>query len=357
MSDYAYHGCVTSFSEADQVTVWQPTDHPFPVQHTDNSYAERLVARALLSKLGDAHLVMFGYDYSDQMKYATDANGQYSEALRQSDYDNYVATIHYPQLKLTINGEVCPYLWDDAINFNTWLVQKTYNATAVAQYQGDLSAIKERQDIAATEQRYPNFNPMISFNNLSGKDLHVELEFRENHYYRVYADEMAALHKISDTKYQITLKPYNPLPVIEPPSTTSSYVVFPFDMSQEIVPQIMSSTPFVIDFGDGQEVNSFLVDDGLYGVNFDESALTKLETSKQLKIRPKSGNVFGTMVIMGQVLSWGGNKFDASLSDPTVKANLLHMFDLSNPDIALVFNGDYSQAGEPTIVNGILNTL
>lgn len=48
MSNYEYKGCVTGFSESDQVTVWQPTENPYPVQHDDNEYANRLVDVALL---------------------------------------------------------------------------------------------------------------------------------------------------------------------------------------------------------------------------------------------------------------------------------------------------------------------
>lgn len=50
MSSYEYHGCVTGFSESDQVTVWQPTESPYPVQHDDNDYANRLVDVGLLAK-------------------------------------------------------------------------------------------------------------------------------------------------------------------------------------------------------------------------------------------------------------------------------------------------------------------
>ncbi|QRO13078.1 hypothetical protein I6J32_10870 [Moraxella osloensis] len=48
MSSYEYHGCVTGFSESDQVTVWQPAANPMPVQHDDNSYIKRLVMQKLL---------------------------------------------------------------------------------------------------------------------------------------------------------------------------------------------------------------------------------------------------------------------------------------------------------------------
>lgn len=48
MSSYEYHGCVTGFSESDQVTVWQPTANPMPVQHNANVYAGRLVDVGLL---------------------------------------------------------------------------------------------------------------------------------------------------------------------------------------------------------------------------------------------------------------------------------------------------------------------
>lgn len=33
MSYYKYHGRVTGFSESDAVTVWQPIENPYPVQH------------------------------------------------------------------------------------------------------------------------------------------------------------------------------------------------------------------------------------------------------------------------------------------------------------------------------------
>lgn len=48
MSNYEYKGCVTGFSESDAVTVWQPTENPYPVQHDDNEYANRLVDVGLL---------------------------------------------------------------------------------------------------------------------------------------------------------------------------------------------------------------------------------------------------------------------------------------------------------------------
>lgn len=51
MSDYEYHGCVMGFSESDQVTVWQPTQSPMPVQYTENAYAGRLAAMAILAPL------------------------------------------------------------------------------------------------------------------------------------------------------------------------------------------------------------------------------------------------------------------------------------------------------------------
>lgn len=50
MSDYEYHGCVTGFSEADAVTIWQPSQSPMSVQYAENSYSKRLVDMGLLVK-------------------------------------------------------------------------------------------------------------------------------------------------------------------------------------------------------------------------------------------------------------------------------------------------------------------
>ena len=48
MANYEYNGCVTGFSEAGQVTVWQPEQIPADVEHDDNEYVQRLLGVGLL---------------------------------------------------------------------------------------------------------------------------------------------------------------------------------------------------------------------------------------------------------------------------------------------------------------------
>lgn len=306
----------------------------------------------------DAHLVMFGYDYSDQNKYLYNADGSYNQA----EYDNYIANIHQPQLKLTINGETCPYEWGN-YQFEQWLQSKTYNADAVTQYNGDLTQYIERKDIANVKALYPNFADMVQFNNLSGIDLNVEIEFRTNHYYRVYADNMSKLVKLSDTKYQIVLKPYNPLPVTQPPvqppaeSTGVKYLTLLAEPG--IGFDLIASTPFMFELGDGIERESNNDGNGLYTVGWNQELGNLLTASKRFNMRPKTGNNFGSTVLyaMSGLSSWGGYGFDASLTDPAVEAKLMKIVGITDSNVALAIQGDYSAAGNPTIVNGILKTF
>lgn len=113
---------------------------------------------------------------------------------------------------------------------------------------------------------------------------------------------------------------------------------------------IASLTPFLIDTGSGF-VEAPLSSENYYGGEL---------SGRITKIKPLSGDTFGSLEIITQkVLSWGGCKFDASQPyHPDAELNVFLKDETStSPDIALRLTGvDYSEAGEPTIINGFFIT-
>lgn len=306
----------------------------------------------------NANMVIFGYDYSDQNKYLYNADGSYN----YDEYNTNIATIHQADLVLTINGETCPY---DSVNqsfdFNQWIQEKTYDPSSFvsAEHADSVNAMLSSDSVAIRNQN-SNLGPLVYLANVTSQEMRIDLQFRDNHYYRVVSDDPAAVNKLSSTHYTVCLKPY-PKPGTGTGTGTGTgagtgtgteqYIVMPFDMDNGKTPQIMSSTPFTILIG--QDTYQSYDMGGLYGINYTSSVIDAATAAGQLSILPVSGDTFGPMILISDVLSWGSVKFDIGLVSSEKQQQLMGEWDITDTTVVLAYSGDYSSAaGAPVIVNG-----
>lgn len=142
-------------------------------------------------------------------------------------------------------------------------------------------------------------------------------------------------------------------PYVEPP-VNNNWVRLQYDIENEMNAQFYTTNPFTYFIEGMSEPLESVGYNNMYYFYPNQELAALLMASKELKIRPSNGNNFGTSILFGNVLSWGGYGFDATLTPPDAAELLLSNLDIKESNIALLFNGDYIQAGEPLITNGIL---
>lgn len=268
-------------------------------------------------------------------------------------------------MTVTIDGETSPvFNAADTYAFTDWINRKLIAvSTEEAKLQAQSDYNTWQSEVNGVNAPATNVSMLAYVNNFSGKDVTIYINCNNPSPYHCVSnlsgtDGGASITKLSDGHWVVQLKPYvvavsTTVPV---QSTNDGWTKIQYDpMVDE--PQVIGTTSFIADVGNGIGVKS-AVQDGMHVSNLTMEQQQYLMQSKVIKIKPETGTSFGTMTMTDTtILDWGGNKFDASLTNPTIAANLLSMVGITESNVALAFSGDYSRAGKPTIVNGIFKTL